>query len=72
MLANHQKMIAASKESGQLEPVVSRYREYLKTRDAAEELRALAANKADADMAELAASELPGTEAPLRWSWSSR
>jgi peptide chain release factor 1 len=63
VLANPQKMIAASRESGQIEPVVTRYREYCKARDQVEELKQLSANRADAEMADLAAGELPDAEA---------
>ncbi len=59
VLASPQRIIAASKESGQLEPVVSKYREYRKAAQAVADLQAMAANKADAEMAELAAVELP-------------
>ena len=63
VLANPPRMIAASRESGQLEPVVTRYREYCKARDQIEELKQLSANKADAEMADLAAAELPEAQA---------
>jgi peptide chain release factor 1 len=63
VLSNPQKIISASKEAGQLEPVVGRYRDYLKAQQATEELRSLAANKSDAEMAEMAAAELPDAEA---------
>src|SRR5260221_8570746 len=62
VLAQPQRMIAASKESGQLDPIVTRYREWQKARDAVGELRELAADKADADMAEMAAAELLGVQ----------
>ena len=63
VLGNTQKLIATSKEKGKLDPVVQRYRDYQKARDAATELAELARNKADADMAELAAAELPEAQA---------
>ena len=63
VLSNSQRLVALSKEKGQLEPVVERYREYRKSADAVAELREMAGNKADADMAELAAAELPDAEA---------
>lgn len=62
-LTNPTKLVAVTKESGQIEPAVQRYKDYLKSRDAAEDLRQMAANKADAEMAELAAAELPDAEA---------
>ena len=59
-LANPQKMIAASKERGQLEPVVQMYREYQQAVDAAEQLKELIANRAaDPEMADLAEAEMP-------------
>ena len=61
--SNSQRMIAASKEAGQIEPVVGRYRDYQRAQRAVEELRALAANKSDAEMSELAAAELPDAQA---------
>jgi peptide chain release factor 1 len=60
VLSNPQKLVAASKESGKLEPVVSRFREYLKTEQTIRELEEMAGNPADAEMAQLAAAELPG------------
>ena len=65
VLSNSQKMIAFSKERGQIEPVVQRYREYQQAADAADELRQMAANKADPEMAELATAELPDAEAKV-------
>jgi peptide chain release factor 1 len=59
VLSNSQKLIAISKESGQLEPVTSRYQEYLRAKQSAEELETMAANKSDPEMSELAQSELP-------------
>ncbi len=61
-LANLQKMVAASKESGQLEPVVSLYRRYKQTATQVDELRELITSP-DIEMAELAKSELPEAEA---------
>jgi peptide chain release factor 1 len=63
VLASPQRIIAVSKESGQLEPPVSRYREYLAARKQVDELRELTAAKADPEMAELAAAELPEAQA---------
>jgi len=63
VLSNPQRVIAVSKEAGQLEPVVGRYRDYQKAQTAVEELRELSRGKADAEMAELAATELPEAEA---------
>ena len=59
-VSDHQKVIAASKESGQLLPVVERYREYRSAARQVDELTEMAGNKTDADMAALAEEELPG------------
>src|SRR5688500_13716355 len=61
-LSNSHKMMSISKESGQLEPIVTRYREYQKAARAVEELRELSQKRADRDMAEMAAAELPEAE----------
>jgi peptide chain release factor 1 len=58
LLTNPQKLVATSKEAGQLEPIVSRYRDYQKARENVAQLRLMVANKADAEMAELAGLEL--------------
>ncbi len=61
--SNHHKLAALSKERGQLEPIVNQYRAYRKATALVAELRAMASNRADAEMAELAAAELPDGEA---------
>jgi peptide chain release factor 1 len=58
LLTNPQKLVATSKEAGQLESIVSRYREYRKSVENIAQLRVMVANKADAEMAELASLEL--------------
>jgi peptide chain release factor 1 len=58
---NPQKFIAASKELGKLEPTVSRFKDYQKTIQTIAELEEMSANPGDAEMAKLAASELPAT-----------
>ena len=63
VLSHPQKLISATREAGQLEPVVSRFEEYLKAQRSADELQEMAANKADAEMAQLAAGELTTTRA---------
>ncbi len=63
VLSNPQRIVAASKEAGQLEMVVRKYRDYQKAAGAVDELRGLTENKADAEMSELAAAELPDAEA---------
>jgi peptide chain release factor 1 len=59
VLSNPQRIVSVSKESGKLEPVVRKYREYQKARSAVEELQKLIENKSDREMSELAQSELP-------------
>jgi peptide chain release factor 1 len=59
VLSNPQKLISISKESGQLEMVAHRYQDYLKAKQSTEELRAMAENNTDPEMAELAKTELP-------------
>ena len=63
VLGAPQKLIAVSKEKGQLDPIADRYTQYKKALASVDELRTLSGNKADADMAELAAAELPEAEA---------
>jgi peptide chain release factor 1 len=62
LMSNPQKLIAASKESGQLETVVSLYRRYKQAALQVDELRELM-NSPDKEMAELAQSELPDAQA---------
>jgi peptide chain release factor 1 len=61
--SNPQRLVSASKESGKLESVVSRFDDYRKAAASITELREMASNSADPDMAQLATSELPGVEA---------
>jgi peptide chain release factor 1 len=61
--SNHHKLAALSKERGKLEPIVTQYREYQRAAAQVQELREMARNKADVDMADLAAEELPAVEA---------
>src|SRR4051812_9266963 len=57
--ANPQMMISAIKESGQILPVVEKYREYCEAAKQVDELTEMAANKADGEMSALAEEELP-------------
>jgi peptide chain release factor 1 len=59
VLSNSQRLVALSKEKGQLDPIVEKYREYRKAADAVGELKQMAENKGDRDMAELAEAEIP-------------
>ncbi|HYO09698.1 MAG TPA: peptide chain release factor 1 [Tepidisphaeraceae bacterium] len=62
VLSNPTKLVAISKEAGQLEPVVNRFREYKKARQQVQELTEMSAG-GDAEMAELAGGELPDAQA---------
>jgi peptide chain release factor 1 len=62
VLANTQKLVAISKESGKLEPIINRYKEYRKVATTITELQEMSANPADADMAQLATAELPAAQ----------
>ena len=62
VLTNSARLVAISKESGQIGPVVNRYREYRKVINSVAELRELIAGS-DKEMAQLAQSELPQAEA---------
>src|SRR5256885_11291359 len=59
ILSNHQKVVPLSRESGQLEPVVGRYREYRKLQDEIQGLEEMTKSRNDPEMAELAEAELP-------------
>src|SRR4051812_14608303 len=54
VFGNGQKLVALTKEKGQLEPVVIAYRNYRQAVADANGLRELIGNKSDPDMAELA------------------
>ncbi len=70
-LGNPQRLVAASKEAGQLEGVVHQYRDYRDASQNVAQLREMAGNRADADVAELAAAELPEAEAAAAAIWES-
>ncbi len=59
VLASGPKLVAISKEAGQLEPVCGRYADFLAAAKAVEELEALAADGSDAEMSAMASEELP-------------
>jgi len=63
VLSNHQKVVPLSRESGQLEPLVARYREYRKRHDEIAGLEEMIKSKGDPEMAELAQAELPEAKA---------
>ena len=56
VLTSGPRLVGITRESGQIEPVVQRYREYLATQKYADELTAMAT---DPEMAAMAAEELP-------------
>jgi peptide chain release factor 1 len=58
-LADHTRVASASREAGQLEALVSTYRAFQRAVEQIAELRQLAESRADPDMADLAAAELP-------------
>src|ERR1019366_7463170 len=58
-LSNSQRMVAASKEAGQLGPVVQRYTDYRKAEENTRQLQEMTQTKTAPEMAELAAAELP-------------
>jgi peptide chain release factor 1 len=62
VLANPQKMIAISRESGQIQSIAQQFDAYLRTLKEIDDLTAMSQNKGDADMAELAAAELDDTK----------
>jgi peptide chain release factor 1 len=62
VLSNAKRVVAVSKEAGQVEPVVRKYREYQKARGAADEMQQLIASNSDPDLTELARTELPHAE----------
>jgi peptide chain release factor 1 len=59
ILSNPQKVVPIARESGRLQDVVGRYRDYQKALKEADELRQMAPSPADPEMAALAQSELP-------------
>ena len=61
LLASPQRLVAATREAGQLDPVVQRFREYKKAQGALDGLREMISGS-DKEMAELAQSELAEAE----------
>jgi peptide chain release factor 1 len=59
------RLASAGKEMGPLAPVVSQYREFQKAQSELSHLRELAADTSDAEMADLAASEIAGATAAV-------
>jgi len=62
VFSNTPKLVSLNKEKGALDGVVGRYRDYLKAREEVANLKEMSAG-GDAEMAELAAAELPDAEA---------
>jgi peptide chain release factor 1 len=69
VLADHQKVAAASKELGRLTPVVSKYRQFLAAQQSVRDLEEMAANRAEPAMAEMAAGELEQARAAAGLLW---
>jgi peptide chain release factor 1 len=61
--ANSQKLVAMSKEAGQLQPIIDKFEQYRASLRTITELQEMAANPTDAEMAKLAATELPTVQA---------
>jgi peptide chain release factor 1 len=61
VLSSGPQLVALSREAGQIEPVVGRYRDYLATEKYVAELQEMAGQAGDAEMAAMAAEELPET-----------
>jgi peptide chain release factor 1 len=64
-----QKMVAVTREIGQLSRVVEKYQAYRKAGQSVRDLTEMAGNRADAAMADLAASELEGAKAEASRLW---
>jgi peptide chain release factor 1 len=62
VLGNPQQMVSIARETGQLEQLITRYRDYLKAQKAVEDLRQIMASREDPEMAALAEEELPGAQ----------
>jgi peptide chain release factor 1 len=62
VLSNTQRLVAVSKEAGQLEPLVRRYKEYQQAEAQVRDLRQMMADATDKEMADLAAAELPDAQ----------
>ena len=60
--SNPQKLVAVSKEAGQLDPIISRYNEYRRLMTDISGLQEMAGNTAEAEMADLASAELPAAQ----------
>lgn len=58
VLSNPAKLVPISREAGQLEPMVTRFRAYLATLDTAAELKKMIDHEPDPDMVEMAQAEL--------------
>src|SRR5580765_133011 len=70
VLSNAQRLVSISKEKGRLEQVVGRYEENRKAMESLDQLKQLAENKADAEMAELPHRSWPKPERRRPNCWS--
>jgi peptide chain release factor 1 len=62
LMSNSQKLVATSKEAGQLEPIIQKFEQYRASLKSIGELQEMAGNSGDAEMAKLAVVELPTVE----------
>jgi peptide chain release factor 1 len=63
VLSDSHRVVSASREAGQLEPVVRMFDEYLKVEKSIADLAEMAAAEKDPEMAQLAAGEIPSARA---------
>lgn len=63
VLSNPARLVPVTRESGQLEPLIARYKAYQAAAKGAAELEEMAGSSGDPEMAELAATELPEAKA---------
>jgi peptide chain release factor 1 len=62
LMSNSQKLVATSKEAGQLEPIIQKFEQYRASLKSIGELQEMAGNPGDAEMAKLAVVELPSIQ----------
>ncbi len=62
VLSNPQLLVPASREAGRLEPIVTEFDQYLKARQSVEDLKKMAGDQKDPEMAQLAGAELSSAQ----------
>jgi peptide chain release factor 1 len=62
VLSNPQLLVPASREAGRLEPVVSQFEQYLKAQQSVEDLKKMAQDEKDPEMAQMATAELQSAQ----------